>query len=120
MTGELFENDRAWFAAHPGRKLRIRRMISDEFFPDPNDPPKPKKGQSLAEAMLESAALVAEAKSNFPVVQRGQTHFTLVQKLSDGVRARSHLILGDQFEPEVASDDVVRAIASLQGAILLL
>ena len=119
MIGELFENDRAWFAAHPGRKFRIRRMIPDEHFPDPNDSPNPKKGQSLAEAMLETAALVAEAKSNFPVAPHGKAHFTLIQKLGEGVRARSHLILSEQFQPDVCSDDVVRAIASMQGATIL-
>lgn len=119
MTGERIENDRDWFAAHPGRKLRIRRMIPDELFPEPNDPPNPKKGQSLAEAMLETAALVAKAKSNFPVAPHGKAHFTLVQKLGEGVRARSHLILGERFDPEALSDDMVEAIAKLQGATLL-
>jgi hypothetical protein len=119
MTGKLLENDRDWFAARPGRKLRIRRMVPDEFFPDPNDPPVPKKGQSLAGAVMYSAALVAEAKANFPVAPCGKAHFTLVQKLGDGVRARSHLILSERFEPEVGSDDLVKLIASLQGAPLL-
>lgn len=75
MTGERFENDRDWFVARPGRKLRIRRMIPDELFPDPNDPPTPKKGQSIAEAIMETAAFVAQAKSNFPVAPHGKSAF---------------------------------------------
>ncbi|WPY95263.1 hypothetical protein T8T21_03820 [Limimaricola variabilis] len=117
MTDQINPIDRDWFDAHPERNFRIRRMIPGEFFPDPDDLPVPKKGQSLADAVMRSAALFADAKLNFPVAPRGKAHFTLVQKLREGVRAKSHLILSDQLKPEAVSDDTAEAIALLHGKI---
>ncbi|WP_156845235.1 hypothetical protein [Paracoccus zeaxanthinifaciens] len=117
MTEELLAVDRDWFDAHPGRSFRIRRMIPGEFFPDPRDQPVPKKGETLAVAIMRSAALAANARANFPVAPRGKAHFTLVQKLEEGVRARSHLILSDQLEPETVSDGAAEAIAVLHGKV---
>jgi len=78
----------------------------------------PKKGETLAVAIMRPAALIAEAKANFPVAPRGKAHFTLVQKLEEGVRARSHLILSEGLEPEPVSDSTAEAIAVLYGKIV--
>lgn len=111
------ENDRDWFATHPGRNFRIRAMIPGELFPDPCGNPIALNGESMGEAIMKIAAFSSELRSGFPVAPPGFAHFVLVQKIAEGARLRSHLLLSNQIQPDKLTKETTELIAVAFGML---
>ena len=97
MEEAYVQKDRKFFEDNPQRTICIRPVMPGEFTPNPESKPVPRKGQSMASAVMAGADYAAKADAAARNTPEGYVQMVIVTQVAPGARLRHGVYLSKKI-----------------------